>query len=55
MKKFVTNLKHQVEEHPVETIIIVGMLTISILEVHGRYTGSRAYARAVNYRIANPK
>lgn len=55
---FVRNLKQNVEENPIPTILAVGAVlagVAKIIDAVGRTKGSHAYAKQVNYRINKNK
>lgn len=57
-ERLFTNLQEQVERNPLGAMIVatmfVGALT-KLIKAHGDSAGSRAYAKAVNYKIKHDK
>lgn len=52
--RFLNNLREYAEEHPVETLMVVGSLLVAsgrLINTVAKARGSHAYARQVNYRI----
>lgn len=58
MKQFIENLKRSAEENPLIAIgIAVAAVTAvaKLIDAAGHASGSRAFAKQVNYRVKNKK
>jgi hypothetical protein len=56
MNKFLENLKRQAEENPIGALVVSSIVMTAaskLIKSYGETSGSRAYAKQVNYRIKN--